>query len=416
MLNSIQSRKVEILESLFRNYDGPAFSIRISDGWQWNSHGGEKVACTLVLNSAKALRSLMVHPDEVTLGEAFIRRDIEVEGDIFTALSVAEYVFSRPAKLSQKFVEYFAGSIFSLRNWARHGPRHSIQRDKASIAYHYDLPVEFYRPWLGETLAYSCAYFRNHGDRLDIAQKQKLDLICKKLRLQPLDRFLDIGCGWGSLLLHAAQKYRVHAHGITLSEKQAEVTRDRIEQGKLTQSCAVELRDYRQTEAFHGCFDKVASVGMVEHVGAERLPQYFRNAYRLLKPGGIFLNHGITRAYTSTPRSASFVDRYVFPDGQLVTLAQVIQAAECAGFEVRDVEDLREHYELTLRLWVEGLRNNSDILLKIVSEATYRTWLLYMAGSAASFQRGDISVYQILLCRNDEGISHLPLTREDWYL
>ncbi|MHB1021163.1 MAG: class I SAM-dependent methyltransferase [Acidobacteriaceae bacterium] len=415
MLNSIQSHKVEILESLFRDYDGPSFSIRIADGWQWAPSGRERAACTFVFSTADALKALMLHADELTLGEAFIRKDMDVEGDIFAAFAVAEHIFNRRAPLPQKIVEHFAGTIFNLRKWARLGPPHSIQRDKASIAYHYDLPVEFYRPWLGETMAYSCAYFRSPEDSLDIAQEQKLDLICRKLRLQPLDQFLDIGCGWGSLVLHAAQKYRVHAHGITISEKQAEVTKDRIGKANLTQSCSVELRDYRQTEMLNGCFDEIASVGMVEHVGLKRLPQYFNHVYKLLKPGGVFLNHGITRAVSSLPRSASFMDRYVFPDGRLVTLAQIIHAAESSGFEVKDVENLREHYELTLRRWVEGLRKNKDILLKTISEETYRIWLLYMAGSAAAFHRGDISVYQTLLSRNNSGVTHIPLTREDWY-
>lgn len=240
-------------------------------------------------------------------------------------------------------------------------------------------------------------------------------MICRKLRLQPLERFLDIGCGWGSLILHAVSAHHVHGLGITLSEQQATAAQRRIEESGLNRSCAVELRDYRDCSHLHGSFNKIASVGMFEHVGLENLPEYFRIAHQLLRPGGVFLNHGIARFQLSPVRKSSFIDQHVFPDGKLVTLWQVIHAAEGAGLEVRDVEDLREHYELTLRLWVKGLQDNAATLLRYVPETTYRIWLLYMAGSAAAFHRGDIAVYQVLLSRPDCGHSGLPLVREDWY-
>jgi cyclopropane-fatty-acyl-phospholipid synthase len=305
---------------------------------------------------------------------------------------------------------------FGLGQWFKHGSRYSLQRDRASISYHYDHPVVFFEPWLGQSLAYSCAYFRNAEETLEVAQEQKLDLICRKLRMQPRERFLDIGCGWGSLILYAASKYHVHAQGITLSREQEQVVRRRIEQASLAQHCAVELRDYRESEGAQQSFDKIASIGMFEHVGLKNLRQYFGTVHRLLRPGGTFLNHGITRSYSSRARKASFIDRYVFPDGHLVTLSQALEAAESKGLEVRDAENLREQYELTLRRWVEGLRRNSGTLLQHVSEVTYRTWLLYMAGSAAAFRRGDIAVHQVLFSRPDRGRSQLPITREDWYL
>ena len=214
---------------------------------------------------------------------------------------------------------------------------------------------------------------------------------------------------------HAAQRHGAQAQGITISREQAETARRRIGQAGLGQLCAIELRDYRSLEDGRQPFDKIASVGMFEHVGLKRLPEYFGIAYRLLRPGGVFLNHGIARSDTSPIRQSSFIDRYVFPDGHLVTLSQALAAAESQGLEVRDVENLREHYELTLRCWVEGLRRNAETLRSLVSSTTYRTWLLYMAGSAAAFHRGDIGVYQVLLSRPDRGLSHLPLTREDWY-
>lgn len=264
-------------------------------------------------------------------------------------------------------------------------------------------------------MAYSCAYFRNRDDSLDLAQNQKFDLICQKLRLQPGDRMLDIGCGWGGLILYAAINYRVQALGITLSREQEKVANQRIRRAQMKQSCTVELRDYRELASLQITFDKIASVGMVEHVGLAKLPTYFSVAHQILKPGGVFLNHGIKRSHGSPPRKASFIDKHVFPDVELTTLPQSIQTAEAAGFEVRDVENLREHYELTLRHWVEQLQRNADTVLNLVPEVTYRTWLLYMAGSAEAFRRGDRAIYQTLLSRLDRGRSALALTREGWY-
>ena len=412
---SLSSKRDRVLDALFQDYSGPGFSIRLWDGWQWNSTQNEPPAFTLIVETPKALAALAASQDEVTLGEAFIRRDLEVEGDIFSVFSVAEYLLRRPRTWQAKLMENWALALAGAGRWFEHGPPHSPRRDRASIAYHYDQPVEFFEPWLGETLAYSCAYFGAPCDCLDQAQRRKLELVCRKLRLQSGERFLDIGCGWGSLVLHAAGKHGAQARGITLSRRQAEFACSRIEARGLGRSCAVELRDYRECEPLFGIFDKMASVGMVEHVGLKNLSGYFRIAKRLLRPGGVFLNHGIARSPCSPARNNTFIDRYVFPDGKLVTFAQVIEAAEAAGLEVRDVENLREHYELTLRRWVEGLRAHATALAQYVSESTYRIWLLYMAGSAAAFRRGDIAVYQLLLSRPDRGASRLPLLREDWY-
>jgi cyclopropane-fatty-acyl-phospholipid synthase len=415
MSKSIQSQRAAIFNALFQGYEGPAFAIRLWDGWSWFSPGNGKPACTMVVGSAQALQSLVAEPNEITLGEAFIHGGLDIEGDIFSVFSIAEHIFNRPRPLRQKIAEKISGTFFGLQRWLQHGWQHSPQRDRASISYHYDQPVEFFEPWLGSSLAYSCAYFRKADDTLDTAQEQKLEMICRKLRLQPLERFLDIGCGWGSLVLHAASRYHVHAQGITLSREQEQVARQRIEQTSLAQRCAVELRDYRESEGVQHYFDKIASIGMFEHVGLKNLRQYFRTVRRLLRPGGVFLNHGITRSCTSSNPRDSFIDRYVFPDGHLVTLSEVLEAAESQGLEVRDVENLREHYALTLRHWVEGLLRNSTTLLQHVSKVTYRIWLLYMAGSAAAFRRGDIAVHQVLFSRPDRGNSQLPLTREDWY-
>ena len=411
----LQSQKANVLTALFQDYEGPAFALRLWDGWQWTPMPGKSPACTISIETPKALTAFVAKPNELTLGEAFIHREIDIEGDIFAVFPVAEHLLNRPRGLRQQLIETLARTVAGAGRWLKHGAWHSLARDSASISYHYDQPVEFFRPWLGESLAYSCAYFRSSGDSLDLAQAQKLAMICRKLRLQPGERFLDIGCGWGSLVLHAARERHAQAMGITLSKEQAKVAQRKIEETELNGSCTVELRDYRQCRLWRESFDKIASIGMFEHVGSGNLPQYFGIARQLLKPGGVFLNHGIARSPLSAVRKDSFIDRYVFPDGKLATLTEAIAAAESAGLEVRDVENLREHYERTLRCWVEGLRQNTGKLLAHVAEATYRIWLLYMAGSAAAFRRGDIAVYQVLLSRPDHGQSRLPLVRDDWY-
>ncbi len=415
MAHSVISPRSAAFSALFQGYNGPPFSIRLWDGSVWSSSLDQPPACTIVLQNPMALRPLMTEPSEVSLGEAFIHGDLDVEGDIFSVFSIAEHLLNRPRRPRQQIAEKAASALFGLEKWFQHGAMHSMRRDSASISYHYDQPSAFFEPWLGSSYAYSCAYFHTPDDALDQAQERKLELICQKLRLQPFERFLDIGCGWGSLVLHAAKNHGAQAQGVTISREQAVTAKRRIEQAGLSQYCAVELRDYRKLEGSRQPFDKIASVGMFEHVGLANLPHYFGVAYRLLRPGGVFLNHGIARSHTSPIRQSSFIDRYVFPDGHLVTLSQALSAAESQGLEVRDVENLREHYDLTLRHWVKGLRSNASTLLNHVSAATYRIWLLYMAGSAAAFRRGDIAIYQVLLSRPDRGRCYLPLTRQDWY-
>jgi cyclopropane-fatty-acyl-phospholipid synthase len=438
MSESVQLQRMEVFDSLFNEYDGPVFAVRLWDGWRWVSHGRGNPVCTIVFYSLDAVRSLVARPSEITLGEAFLEKEIDVEGDIFSVFDVAEHIFRCPRSQRQRILEVISGVLFGLGNWREHGTSHSLERDRTAITYHYDQPVEFYRAWLGESLAYSCAYFESIDDSLDKAQENKLELICKKLRLQPGERFMDVGCGWGSLILHAASEHNVIAHGITISDKQAAIAAARIHQLRLDARCRAEILDYREAAAHLEPFDKIASVGMFEHVGLKNLPIYFHAIRKLLKPGGVFLNHGIARAPNQGNHGSSylhhavvpflrgvlglrdtccdsFIDKYVFPNGELVTIPQAICAAESAGFEVRDVENLREHYDLTLRCWVEGLLKHADMLLQFVPERVFRIWLLYMAGSAAAFRRGDIAVYQTLLSSPERGRSGLPLRRDDWY-
>lgn len=416
MIDSLQSRAAATLAALFGDYDGPPFSIALWNGWSWQSSRDLAPACTILVATPKALRTLTLDASQVALGEAFIDKQIEIEGDLFAVFPVVEHLLRRPLTLRQRILRSISHAMLGFGRRLTHGPQHSARRDRSSIAYHYDQPFEFFRPWLGPTLAYSCAYFQEPSDSLDEAQEQKFDLICRKLRLEPGERFLDIGCGWGSLILHAARQYRADAYGITISREQADAAEQRIRASGLSARCQVQFQDYRALVPAGAIYDKIASVGMCEHVGLRNLPAYFSIAHRVLRPGGVFLNHGIARAVASVPRGQdSFIARYVFPDSHLVTLTQAIEAAESAGFEVRDVENLREHYELTLRRWVQALRQCEATILQHVPEITYRIWLLYMAGSAAAFRSGSIGVYQVLLSRPVRGASRLPLTRDDWY-
>ncbi|MGH8631433.1 MAG: class I SAM-dependent methyltransferase, partial [Burkholderiales bacterium] len=262
---------------------------------------------------------------------------------------------------------------------------------------------------------------------LDTAQEAKLEHSCRKLRLAPGERLLDIGCGWGGLILHAAQRYGVHALGITLSEPQARLARERLAAAGLSDRCQVEVRDYRQLGGDEA-FDKVVSIGMVEHVGRARLAEYFTQAYRVLRPGGLFLSHGIVTMAGARPKTVAtrvkdwawrgrgFIKNYVFPDSELLPLGEHVLAAERAEFESRDAESLREHYALTLRHWVRRLEANRDEAVRLVGEATYRVWRLYLSGSAHAFARGRIGVEQLLLAKPDAGgRSGVPLTRGDLY-
>ena len=301
------------------------------------------------------------------------------------------------------------------------GQKHSINRDKQAIQYHYDVSNEFYQLWLDEKMVYSCGYFADANESIDSAQSRKLDYICRKLRLQPGERLLDIGCGWGALILHAAKHYGVEALGVTLSEKQLALANERITAAGLADRCRAELQDYRNVDESQP-FDKIVSIGMVEHVGRENLGIYFEKAYRLLKPGGVFLNHGIT--LLSAPLESlyepkdSFVQQYVFPDGDSQPIAYVLDVAAKANFEVRDVESLREHYALTLKHWLARYEAHSQTILDMMGPQGYRQWRIYLAGARWVFESGYNSIHQALLYKSIDGdTAHgfLPLTRDDWY-
>ncbi len=421
----------DLLAKLFRRlpfrialrlWNGASVQVGAADA------GPAETAFTLVFRNPEVVCSAVLGRDPLRLAEAYFRGDLDIEGDFFAALKLRDHL---PA-LRLTVAEQAAAAVAALRlralNSGRHAPvgwgpahgrtvkAHSKTENRAAVQFHYDVSNEFYALWLDQAMVYSCAYFEKPDADLDSAQQAKLDHICRKLSLQPGDDFLDIGCGWGALVIHAAQRYGVRAHGVTLSPQQLTLARRRIAEAGLEDRVTVELRDYRDLPG-ESVYDKIASVGMFEHVGLKNLPVYFATVHRLLKLHGLFLNHGITHDCEGWNESLSteFINRYVFPDGQLDTIGNIQQVMETARFEIADVEALRPHYALTLRQWVARLERNHARELQFVNEATYRVWRLYMAACALEFEAGPIGIYQILAGKRAVGNLPLPLTRRYMY-
>jgi cyclopropane-fatty-acyl-phospholipid synthase len=417
---------LSLLQDLLGSSPMRNFAVRLWDGTTWKPEPAseEPLRFTLVLQHPGALRKMFLPPSELTLGEAYIYNDFDIEGSVEAAFALGDQIMDeRWGKMAQ--VRY-GKRLLSLPNTGQprpgdtaaklHGSLHSKERDRQAVTYHYDRSNDFYALWLDRRMVYSCAYFASPDDDLDVAQERKLDYICRKLRLQPGERLLDIGCGWGGLVMFAAQHYGVEAYGITLSQSQAELAQKCIAEAGLSEHCRVEVRDYRDVNEQHS-FDKIVSVGMFEHVGQTLLPTYFKQAWHLLRPGGVFLNHGIASVITDPPqRESAFNQRYVFPDGELVPISTTLRAAETSGFEVRDVESLREHYAFTLRHWVRRLESHADEARQLTGDVIYRIWRIYMSASIHGFLTGGVNIYQTLLAKPNHGDSHLPLTRADWYV
>jgi cyclopropane-fatty-acyl-phospholipid synthase len=391
--------------------------------------GAEVSRFTLVFRNPEVVCSAVLGRDPLRLAEAYFRGGLDIEGDFFAALALKDHLLAAQLSVGEQIGA--AARALRLRalnadrksaqlRWApSHGravKAHSRTENRDAVQFHYDVSNEFYALWLDRAMVYSCAYFESPEVDLDAAQQAKLDHVCRKLCLRAGENFLDIGCGWGALLMHAAQHYGVRAHGVTLSPQQLLVAQQRIDEAGLADRVSVELRDYRDLPA-EAVYDKVASIGMFEHVGLKNLPVYFSTVHRLLKPHGLFLNHGITHDSEGWQKSVSteFINRYVFPDGQLDNVSNIQHAMERARFEIADVEALRPHYALTLRHWVSRLERNHARALQYVNEATFRVWRLYMAACALDFEAGGIGIYQVLASRRAAGGQPLPLTRRHLY-
>ncbi|HET9023259.1 MAG TPA: class I SAM-dependent methyltransferase [Burkholderiaceae bacterium] len=356
-----------------------------------------------------SLLAELASPSFATLGEAYVHGRLDVQGDLLDALPMAERLVEvGGAGLAQRMAALFV--------------RHTARTDRSAITYHYDVGNAFYQLWLDERMVYSCAYFRTGEETLDEAQRAKLDHICRKLRLLPGERLLDVGCGWGGLVIHAAQHYGVSAVGITLSKEQHALARERVAELGLSDRVRVELLDYRELVERFGreSFDKAASIGMFEHVGLKNLAKYFASVAAVLRDRGLFLNHGITATdVENRPVGggvSDFIERYVFPHGELPHLHLAVREMAAASFEVVDVESLRAHYAKTLEHWSRRLESRLDEAARLVSDRTLRIWRAYLAGCSYGFQQGWVSIHQLLgSVQRRPGNTALPLTREWMY-
>jgi cyclopropane-fatty-acyl-phospholipid synthase len=408
------------LAPLLRELVGDALPLRVVL-WDGSEIGPPDCVATLHLKRPEALRRLLYAPNEVGAARAYVSGDVDIEGDLPTALTLLHQV--HPDEISIKPWVWAQTLAAALRlgvlgrplppppeEASLSGGRHSLRRDARAISHHYDVSNEFYELVLGPSMTYSCARFATPSDSLEQAQAAKHDLVCRKLGLQPGRRLLDVGCGWGGMVMHAAANYDVEAVGITLSRAQYDLARKRVAEAGLGNRVEIRLQDYRDlgTEQFNA----VSSVGMFEHVGHARRQAYFDTLAGVLEPQGRLLNHAISTPDGVVLDRRSFIARYVFPDGELHDVGATIDAMQKSGLEARDVETLREHYPLTLQHWVDNLMAHWDEAVELAGEGRARVWRLYMTSSILAFNTNEISVHQVLGVKTPaSGDSAMPLTR-----
>lgn len=400
--------------------------------WDGSAAGDLSSSTTLKLRSPRALRRVLWAPGELGVARAFVEGELDLDGDLIDAAALL-----RPA--GRRLSEHGPGAFRSVprlldvaRKVGAFGPplpappeeahlsglRHSRRRDAGAVGHHYDVGNDFYRLVLGPAMTYSCARFETEDATLEEAQAAKHEMICRKLGLDERGSsgegatLLDVGCGWGSLAIHAAVNHGARVVGVTISREQHAEARRRVAEAGVEDLVDIRLADYRDIS---GTFDAIASVGMFEHVGSERADEYFEVLHSHLVPGGRLLNHAISKVGGARLSRRSFIYRYVFPDAELIDVGDVVLRMERAGFEVRDVESLREHYARTLRCWVERLESDWDRAVELVGERRARVWRLYMAASAVGFEDGGLGVHQVLGVRmHADGSSGMPLTRDSW--
>ena len=373
----------------------------------WNGQqldfGQQSPQVTVKIPDASAL-SYLLTPSLYNLGKAYVEGKIEVEGRVNEIISVGSALAARTLKPEGKF-----GRIVRSFN-------HSKEKDAEAIQYHYDVSNEFYSSWLDENMVYSCAYFENGDEDLGTAQLKKIDHILNKIQLSPGESLLDIGCGWGALVMRAAEKYGAKCVGITLSKNQFELARERVQRAGLGDRVEIRLEDYRDTS---GTFDRITSVGMFEHVGVKNLSMYFSRICTMLKDGGLAMNHGITTTDINNGEAAygggEFIDRYVFPHGELLHIGAVLKAMQEGGLEAFDVENLRRHYAKTCGMWADNFEAHGDRIKQLVDPKRYRIWRVYLAGSAFAFAQDWISLYQVVCAKAGRDASTLPRSRRYMY-
>ncbi|WP_230195516.1 cyclopropane-fatty-acyl-phospholipid synthase family protein [Streptomyces sp. NBC_00080] len=421
------------LHALVEQLLGAPFPVRVR-AWD-GSQAGPPDAPTLVVRNRRALRRLLFKPGELGLARAWVSGDLAVEGDLYTALDLLSGLIWQRGEDARTLGRAlrdpdFRAAVRGLLKLAgpplppappreevrRAGHLHTRRTDRRAISHHYDVGNDFYALVLGPSMVYSCAYWESGDSTLELAQRDKLELVCRKLDLRAGSRLLDVGCGWGSLAIHAAREHGATVVGITLSQEQATFARKRVADAGLTDKVEIRVQDYR--DVTDGPFDAVSSIGMAEHVGSEKYLEYAQVLFALLRPGGRLLNHQIARR-PQRDESAygvdAFIDAYVFPDGELAPVGTTVGQLERAGFEVRDVESIREHYALTLRRWVARLEAGWDRAVHLTNPGRARVWRLYMAASAVAFERNQIGVNQVLAVRTPgSGDSGMPLRARTW--
>ncbi|MFK4112510.1 class I SAM-dependent methyltransferase [Streptomyces sp. NPDC002176] len=427
------SRLVSVAEQLL----GAPLPLRVR-AWD-GSQAGPPGAPVIVVRNRRALRRMLFKPGELGMARAWVAGDLDIEGDLYTALgamagllwehdddsegrSLLDTVRDPAARAAVRELIRLVGPPLPpappREEVRRRRHLHTRRTDKRAISHHYDVGNDFYALVLGPSMVYSCAYWEapETGASLESAQRDKLELVSLKLGLKPGQRLLDVGCGWGSMAMHAAREHGVHVVGITLSQEQAAFARKRVADEGLTDRVEIRVQDYRDVR--DGPYDAISSIGMAEHVGADGYLDYARDLYGLLKPGGRLLNHQIARRPQRDETAYevdAFIDSYVFPDGELAPLGTTVTQLERAGFEVRDVESLREHYARTLRAWVTNLEGDWERATRLAGFGRARVWRLYMAASALAFERAQIGVNQVLAVRTPEsGTSGLPARTRTW--
>ncbi|MER6079376.1 cyclopropane-fatty-acyl-phospholipid synthase family protein [Streptomyces sp. NPDC001833] len=423
------------LRSIAEQVLGVPLPVRLR-AWD-GSEAGPPGAPTLVVRNRRALRRMLFKPGELGLARAWVAGDLDIEGDLYGALAVMSGLIWERGEGDRTLAQALRDPRVraAVRELVRLAgppvppapPREEVRRrshlhtrrsDRQAISHHYDVGNDFYGIVLGPSMVYSCAYWGavENADTLETAQRDKLELVSAKLGLRPGQRLLDVGCGWGSMAIHAAREHGVSVVGVTLSQEQAAFARKRVADEGLTDRVEIRVQDYRDVR--DGPYDAISSIGMAEHVGAERYLEYAQELYGLLKPGGRLLNHQIARRPQrdeSTYNVDEFIDAYVFPDGELAPIGTTVTQLERAGFEVRDVESIREHYARTLRRWVANLEADWPRAMRLTSPGRARVWRLYMAASALAFEHNRIGVNQVLAVRTpDSGASGLPLRTRVW--
>jgi cyclopropane-fatty-acyl-phospholipid synthase len=414
-------RSINILRTLL----GPAFArdfdLEFWDGTRIRAR--EAARFTLAINAPFALRAAFLPPIDLNPGRAYVEKWIDIQGDAEAAVDVLTRAIGSVPSVKMPLLLSRLLALPKPPPFAEQAPaaelrgaRHSKKRDAAAIGFHYDQPIEYYRSFLDERMVYSCAYFDDGIETLEGAQIAKIDYILKKIGLEPGEELLDIGCGWGALVLRAASKFGAKCVGVTLSQNQFDLATARVKAAGLEDRIEIRLQDYRDVE---GQFDRITSVGMFEHVGRKNLPGYFQKIHDLLVDDGIAMNHGITSSDSDSGETAlgggEFIDRYVFPDGELPHISLALESMQRGGLEAVDVESLRRHYAHTLDIWAENFETHAEEARKLVDDEKFRIWRVYLAGCAYAFENDDVSIYQVVCRKAGRSAKTLPWSRRYMY-